>query len=53
MRKVTREAVEILATEHGKSVVAMLTELQAAAAKLQDEETLETLCEIKAQALGL
>jgi len=53
MRKVTREAVEALANEQGKSVLAMLTELQGAAAKLHDDETLETLCEIKAQVLGL
>jgi len=53
MSQVTREAVETLANEQGKSVLTMLTELQGAAAKLGDEETLEALCEIKGQALGL
>ena len=50
---VTREAVEILAKEQGKSVLAMLTELQAAAVKLNDEDTLEALCNIKGEVLGL
>lgn len=44
---VTREAVEILADEKGLTVLSMLTELQAAAAKLGDETTLDALCAIK------
>lgn len=53
MRNVTRGAVETLANEQGKSVMAMLTELQGAAAKLGDDETLDALCEIKGEVLGL
>ena len=53
MQKVTREAVQTLADEMGKSILVMLTELQGAAAKLRDDETLDVLCEIKSEVLGL
>lgn len=53
MKNVTREAVETLAKEQSKSVMAMLTELQQAAAVLNDEGTLDALCNIKAEILGL
>jgi len=53
MSNVTREAVQILANEQGKTELAMLTELQGAAAKLGDETTLDALCAIKSQVLGL
>ncbi len=53
MSNVTREAVETLANEKGMTVLAMLSELQGAAAKLGDDDTLETLCNIKSEVLGL
>lgn len=53
MSNVTRESVQTLAKEQNKTELAMLTELQAAAAVLDDERTLDILCNIKAQVLGL
>lgn len=53
MTNVTREAIETLAAEKGVTVLTMLTELQQAAAVLNDEPTLDALCEIKSEVLGL
>lgn len=50
---ITREAVEALASEQGKPVLAVLTDLQAAAAVLDNEAALDALCAIKAEILGL
>lgn len=50
---VTREAVEALAAEMNKPVLTVLSELQAAAAVIDDETTLDALCDIKSAILGL
>jgi len=39
--------IETLAKEEGKSELEIISILQAAAAKMEDNETLEALCEIK------
>jgi len=45
---VTREAIEALAAQEGKTVLQTISELQAGAALLNDDEaTLDALCAIK------
>lgn len=39
--------IETLAKEEGKTELEIISMLQAAAAKMEDNETLESLCEIK------
>lgn len=50
---VTKEAVEILADKKGVTILEILSQLQAAAAALKDEVTLDALCGIKSEILGL
>ena len=47
MKKVTREAIKIVAEEKGITEIAMVTELQGACAAIDDETTLDTLIDIK------
>lgn len=52
-KQITREHVEIAAKEKGVEVMKALSMMQGACAKLGDMETLERLCQIKAEILGL
>ena len=50
--EITREAIEALADQEGVAPLALVSLLQAGAAKLEDgEATLEKLCAIKAEML--
>lgn len=52
-QQITREHVEQAAKEKGIELMTALTMMQGACAKIGDVETLERLCEIKAEILGL
>lgn len=52
--EITREAIEALAEQEGVAPLALVSLLQAGAAHLEDgEATLEKLCAVKAELLGL
>jgi hypothetical protein len=46
---ITREAIEAVAHEVNRPTLEVITDMQSAAARLGDEETLEALCAVKAQ----
>jgi hypothetical protein len=51
--EITREAIETLAKQEGISALQLITTLQAGAVQIKDETTLDRLCEIKSELLGL
>lgn len=53
MNEITLSAVRQAATDTGMTDLQALTAMQAAAAKIGDNEALDALCAIKAELLGL